>query len=205
MQSKSHWEEVYSHKADTAMSWFQPHAETSLRLVEQLVLAPVDPIIDVGGGASHLVDELLLRSYEDVSVLDISATALAIARKRLGEDAKRVHWLAGDILQVELPPQHFALWHDRAVFHFLTGQQDRQRYVQRLLQALRPDGRAIIATFADDGPTQCSGLPVMRYNADQLAAELGPQFHLLQHERQTHITPAGKEQRFLFAVFQRLE
>lgn len=198
MPQKEHWERVYSTKAADAVSWFQPYAAISLRLIQELGVPAAAPIIDVGGGASTLVDGLLASGYGDVTVLDLSATALAAARQRLGEQAAKVHWREEDVLKAALPEQGFTLWHDRAVFHFLTSPEDREAYVRQVFHAVRPGGFVIVATFAEDGPAQCSGLPVMRYRPAELHSQFGDAFLSLGHERETHRTPAGTEQQFLY-------
>jgi SAM-dependent methyltransferase len=196
MQSKNHWEHVYSTKAVDAVSWFQEHAETSLRLIEGTGAPPNAAIVDVGGGASTLVDGLLARGYTNVTVLDISAAALRAAQDRLGSRGRLVKWVEADITKVELPFRCYDLWHDRAVFHFLTDARDRHAYVNALLHAVKPGGHVIVATFAEDGPTQCSGLPVRRYSAEELHSEFGPPFTLVQHDKQSHRTPFGTLQEF---------
>ena len=148
-------------------------------------------IIDVGGGASTLVDDLLANGYTDLTVLDLSAAALAAARKRLGAQASKVRWIEADITKADLPANRFDVWHDRAVFHFLTTPEDRAAYVQAVFHSVKPGGHVIVATFAEDGPNQCSGLPVMRYRADELHAEFGEAFSLLSHEKEAHHTPSG--------------
>lgn len=203
MAQRQHWEEVYRQRGAQHVSWFQPHAETSLRLIQATGVAPSAPLIDVGGGASTLVDELLRAGHTQVSVLDLSAHALAVARDRLGADAARVHWIEADVTQLALPASAFALWHDRAVFHFLTDAEDRARYRQLVGRAVREGGHVVIATFAEDGPETCSGLPVMRYDSLALCAEFGPGFALRHTERQVHTTPAGTPQAFTWCVLQR--
>lgn len=185
------------------MSWFQPHAEPSLDLIERAGSARDAAIIDVGGGASTLVDDLLARGYRDLTVLDLSAAALAAAQVRLGDEARRVNWVEADITEADLPAQRYHLWHDRAVFHFLTDAAQRQAYVGRVLHAVKPGGHVIVATFAEDGPDRCSGLPVMRYGADALHAEFGAPFELLEHRRETHRTPGGAEQQFVYCYCRR--
>ena len=155
-------------------------------------------IIDVGGGASTLVDDLLANHYSAVTVLDLSAAALAEAQTRLGEVASRVQWLVGDITQIALPVHAFDVWHDRAVFHFLTRPEDRQAYVDTVLRAVKPGGHVIVATFAEDGPLECSGLPVMRYGPTELHAQFGAPFALVKHEREEHHTPFGTVQKFVY-------
>ena len=203
MQSESHWEGVYASKSSDSVSWFQPHAEQSLRLIRATGLPLSASIIDVGGGASTLVDDLLSDGYSNLSVLDLSGAALAVAKARLHAQAAKVQWLEADITKVDLPEAAYDVWHDRAVFHFLTDPVDRQAYVNTVLRAVKPGGHVIVATFADDGPTKCSGLPVMRYSADALHAEFGAPFILEKHEREEHHTPAGAVQKFVYCYCRR--
>ncbi|MBI1424782.1 MAG: methyltransferase domain-containing protein [Gammaproteobacteria bacterium] len=198
MQSKTHWETVYTSKATTDVSWFQEHAETSLSIIQATGVGKEAAIIDVGGGASTLVDDLILRGYRDLSVLDLSAAALTAARQRIGAASEKVDWIEADITQVELPTHRYDVWHDRAVFHFLTAPEDRAAYVAAVMHAIKPGGHVIVSTFAEDGPDKCSGLPVMRYRADQLHAEFGDHFALLKHTKEVHHTPAGKDQKFIY-------
>ncbi len=198
MPNKDHWEQVYTTKSTTGVSWFQAHAEQSLRLIQDTGVPLSAAIIDVGGGASTLVDDLLAGGYRALSVLDISAAALKAAQVRLGAAAEQVRWLVGDITSVELPTQTFDVWHDRAVFHFLTTPEQRAAYVCQVLHAVKPGGHVIVSTFAEDGPLQCSGLPVMRYSADGLHAEFGAPFELIRHEQEEHRTPAGGIQKFVY-------
>lgn len=160
-------------------------------------------IIDVGGGASTLVDDLLADGYSNLSVLDLSGAALAVAKARLQAQASKVQWLEADITTVQLPEAAFEVWHDRAVFHFLTDPADRQAYVNTVMRSVKPGGHVIVATFADDGPTKCSGLPVMRYSADALHAEFGAPFILEKHEREEHHTPGGAVQKFVYCYCRR--
>jgi 2-polyprenyl-3-methyl-5-hydroxy-6-metoxy-1,4-benzoquinol methylase len=155
-------------------------------------------IIDVGGGASTLVDDLLDMGYSSLSVLDISSSALAVARKRIGERSDRVNWIEADITRADLPVHGYDVWHDRAVFHFLTAPDARKAYVEQVFKAVKPNGHIIIATFAEDGPTQCSGLPVMRYTADELHDAFGPAFELIHHEKEEHLTPFETVQKFVY-------
>jgi SAM-dependent methyltransferase len=203
MPTKDHWEQVYSAKRADAVSWFQAHAEQSLRLIRATGLPTSAAIIDVGGGASTLVDDLLADGFTDLTVLDLSDAALAAARQRLGSRADGVRWREADVLHASLPAQGYDLWHDRAVFHFLTAPADRQAYVAAVLRAVKPGGHVIVATFADDGPDQCSGLPVMRYRADELHAEFGAPFALLRHEKEAHQTPFGTVQQFVYCYCRR--
>lgn len=198
MHTKDHWENVYSHKLATDVSWFQAHAEQSLRLIRNTGVPESAAIIDVGGGASTLVDDLLQHAFTNLTVLDLSAAALETARTRLGAQAHQVQWRVGDITKASLPQHAFDVWHDRAVFHFLTDPQDRQAYVDCVLRSVKPGGHVIMATFASDGPLQCSGLPVMRYEPEALHAEFGAPFVLLSHEREDHHTPFGTVQKFVY-------
>ncbi|MCX7232045.1 MAG: class I SAM-dependent methyltransferase [Burkholderiales bacterium] len=198
MQPKNHWEHVYSTKKTESVSWFQEHAEQSMRLIRGTGVPYSAGIIDVGGGASTLVDDLLSSGYCAVSVLDLAAAALSVAKARLGEPASEVQWTEGDITKVLLPVHAFDVWHDRAVFHFLTSKEDREAYVDTVLRSVKPGGHVIVATFAEDGPIQCSGLPVMRYGPSELHAEFGSPFSLVQHEREEHHTPFGTVQKFVY-------
>lgn len=198
MTTKSHWNTTYEQRGSANVSWFRPHLDLSLDLIRQAAPSLQAAIVDVGGGAATLVDDLLTAGYRDVTVLDISAAALAVAKQRLSVAAASVTWLEGDITQMELPAARYDVWHDRAVFHFLTSPADRERYVATVKRALKPGGHVIMATFASDGPEKCSGLPVARYDAGSLHAEFGGQFELLDSRRETHLTPAGKEQRFVY-------
>ena len=200
---QQHWETVYSSKATDRVSWFQQHAASSLRLIQGCAAADAQ-IIDVGGGASVLVDNLLDAGYRNLTVLDLAESALATSRARLGARAQSVQWIAADITRAELPPAHYDVWHDRAVFHFLTDPADRARYVEQVLKSVKPGGHVIVAAFGPGGPLQCSGLDVMRYAPDALHAEFGAPFRLLGHETETHLTPAGKEQEFVYCYCVRL-
>jgi 2-polyprenyl-3-methyl-5-hydroxy-6-metoxy-1,4-benzoquinol methylase len=200
---KSHWEGVYTTKAADAVSWFQTTPAQSLHALDALGAEPGQSLIDMGGGASTLVDALLERGWSDVSVLDISEAALAESKHRLGSQADAVNWIAADITEWA-PKRRFEIWHDRAVFHFLTDPRDREAYRERLHQALAPKGAVIIATFAQHGPERCSGLPVQRYDSESLAAELGPEFEMLRDWTEDHVTPAGNRQAFTWCVFKRL-
>ncbi len=198
MQAREHWEKVYTTKATDAVSWFQPHADISIDMITATGMGKDAAIIDVGGGASTLVDDLANAGYSDLTVLDLSSAALETARKRLGTFADRISWLNADITQVELPAQSFDIWHDRAVFHFLTDSADRAAYVRTVLHSVKPGGHVIVATFAEDGPLQCSGLPVMRYRPGELHDQFGDAFVLMKHQKETHHTPFGTEQQFIY-------
>ncbi len=204
MASRQHWETVYRTKAVDAISWYRPHLETSLAMIERAVPDRDAGIVDIGGGEATLVDDLLARGYRQLSVLDISPAAIAVAQHRLGAAAVQVTWLADDILQAALPAQRFDLWHDRALFHFLTAAGQRARYVEQLAHALKPGGHAIIATFGPQGPGQCSGLDTVRYDAASLQRELGPRFALVEHATELHHTPFGTTQQFVYGRFRRV-
>lgn len=192
-----HWETVYRGKGADQVSWFQPHATSSLRLISGSVGTDAQ-IIDVGGGASVLVDDLLDAGYRSLTVLDLAEPALAVSRARLGSRAQAVTWMAADITRAVLPVATYDVWHDRAVFHFLTDPDDRARYVAQVLKSVKPGGHVIVATFGPGGPLQCSGLEVMRYAPDTLHAEFGAPFRLVKHETEIHYTPAGQEQEFVY-------
>ena len=195
-----HWDHVYKTKESNAVSWYQPAPATSLRLLQAAGLTAESCVIDVGAGDSRLVDTLLELGLKCVTVLDVSAAAVSRTRQRLGDRASSVNWLVTDVTgEWSVPPVDF--WHDRAVFHFLTDATDRRRYVKHLSQSLKPGGFAIIATFALDGPSRCSGLPVERYSPGSLAAELGSDFELQSSSIESHLTPMGTKQSFLYAVF----
>lgn len=200
--TKTHWDAVYDTHDETEVSWFQDSPSPSLELIEALNPAGGAEIIDIGGGASRLVDGLLERGFGRVTVLDISSSALDLAALRLGRRASKAQWIVEDVTAWE-PSRRFEIWHDRAAFHFLVEKSDRESYIARLKQALAPGGHAIIATFAADGPEKCSGLPVHRTDAEGLAKELGDGFVFLDSRRHDHATPGKSSQRFQFSVFQR--
>jgi len=199
-ERQEHWNRVYSTKAADSVSWYRPRLEVSLGLLELAGLAPGMRVIDVGGGASTLVDDLLDRGVEDVSVLDIAAEGLAVAKRRLGERGRTVRWLATDLLLAELPADAFDLWHDRAVLHFLTEPSDAARYADQASRAVRKDGHAVIAGFAPDGPERCSGLPVARRSAGEIAGVLGSSWTLVEQRAEQHATPGGTLQSFVYAL-----
>lgn len=204
MEAKSHWETVYSNKAPDAVSWYAPHLGKSLTYIRKTGLSGPAAIIDVGGGEATLVDDLLDSGYSDVTVLDISETALHVAQHRLGARAQRVKWLVADALTAALPVQAFDVWHDRAVFHFLTTPEERGAYVSQVLRALRPGGFAIVGTFGPEGPDKCSGLPVARYTPNGLHGEFGGRFAMVDNSVDFHTTPWGSSQQFIYC-FCRLE
>ncbi len=198
MDRKQHWENIYSMKSAKDMSWFQEHADISLKLIHDTGLGKGAAIIDVGAGASTLVDDLVNEGYTDVTVVDLSEAALEVAQRRMGKAAEAVHWRCGDITRLAFPTNRFDIWHDRAVFHFLTDPADRQAYVEQVIRAVRPGGHVIVASFGENGPTTCSGLPVVRYSPESLHHEFGGHFVLVQHEEEVHHTPAGKTQQFIY-------
>lgn len=204
MQTKEHWEDVYTRKQAEEVSWFQPHAALSLQIIHDNLVPTDARIVDVGGGASTLVDDLLASGYANLTVLDLSGVALHKARSRLGSRASDVTWREADVLTADLPANYFDVWHDRAVFHFLLTDDERQRYVAQVLRAVKPGALVIVATFAEDGPEKCSGLPVMRYSADALHSEFGAPFELLGSVPESHLTPGGNEQRFVYCYCKRV-
>ena len=203
MSPKEHWDKVYSSKTTDRLGWYKPRLDPSLGWIKSLALDREDPIIDVGGGVSTLVDELLKTGYQSVTVLDISKQALSLLKSRLLDDSERVEWVSGDITSLELPAGFYGLWHDRAVFHFLTTADSQQKYVQSLVRSLKPGGYLIIGTFAPQAPAKCSGLPVQRYTVESLQDTLGEMFELKRHHKEMHITPGGVEQMYLYCLFRR--
>jgi SAM-dependent methyltransferase len=199
--TRDRWDEVYGRLAVDRVSWYRPHLEQSIALIEDVCPDRGAAIIDVGGGASTLVDDLLARGFTNLTVLDISAKALDAARGRLGERAASVRWLTGDVTRVPFATGAYDLWHDRAVFHFLRDEADRRRYVAAVRSALKPGGHVIIATFGPDGPERCSGLEVVRYSPEALHAEFGGDFEPVRSTREVHQTPAGKDQPFTTCLF----
>jgi SAM-dependent methyltransferase len=205
MESESrhtHWQNVYTKKGENEVSWFQENPAPSLELIAQFGATPSSAIIDIGAGASRLVDRLIDRGFKDLTVLDLSEAALETAKARLGSRAAEVHWIVADATVWE-PPKAYDFWHDRAAFHFLTEECDRAAYVARLERAVKVGGYAIIGTFALDGPERCSGLPVVRYDPDSLGKTLGPGLQLVDTRRHAHATPWGSNQSFQFSVFRR--
>lgn len=203
MDAQQHWDTVYRTKAADAVSWYAPHLQRSLAYVLRAVPDRAARVIDVGGGESTLVDDLLAEGYRALTVLDISARALEVTQQRLGARAAQVRWLVGSVLEADLPARHFDLWHDRAVFHFLTSVDDRRRYVQQVLHALKPGGFAIVATFGPEGPEKCSGLPVARYGAGDLHGTFGQPFELVEAAEEVHTTPWGTPQQFVYCFCRR--
>jgi SAM-dependent methyltransferase len=202
MTGKAHWEKIYATKSAPELSWYRDRLDTSLALIERAHLPASAAIIDVGGGASTLVDDLLRMGFQDVTVLDLSAGALEQARQRLGALSRGVHWTEGDAASANLPPQRYDLWHDRALFHFLAGAGEKSAYVAAATSAVRPGGFLILSAFAPDAPEKCSGLPVERYGPQELADQF-PAFALLESRRDGHRTPAGKVQNFTCVLMQK--
>ena len=200
---RQHWEKVWTGNGEKDKSWYQEIPRMSIDMIERSGVSPADPLIDVGGGASRLVDHLLDRGYRDLTVLDLSAAALEHARHRLGKRAGDVTWAVADVTAFR-PDCRYALWHDRAAFHFLLSEEDRKAYVATMSRSLAAGGQAIIGTFAPDGPARCSGLSIVRYDASGLMAELGPGWELAEEAREVHQTPAGAEQRFGFYRVRRI-
>jgi len=198
MNAKRHWDQLYSTTASADVSWYQRSPARSLELIARAKVSPAEPILDVGGGDSTLVDHLLDRGYTQLSVLDIASAALERAQTRLGARGGAVRWIEADITKAILAPASVGVWHDRATFHFLTSPPDRAAYIALVRRAVRPGGHVIIATFAEDGPTHCSGLPVHRYSAESIHGAFGPDFQQLGHAVETHVTPAGATQRFMY-------
>lgn len=198
MNSEQHWEHVYGTKLPDQVSWYRPHLETSLTFIERAAPDGHARIIDVGGGESTLVDDLLARGYGKVTVLDISQTAIEVTKTRLGVLAERVEWIAADVTQADLPANGYDIWHDRAVFHFLTSARDRGAYIELIRKSVKPGGHVIIGTFGPEGPVKCSGLNVQRYDADSLHDEFGRRFRLIDSLKELHETPFGTTQQFLY-------
>ena len=200
MNQEKHWDRIYRAKAPTEVSWYQPEARLSLELIRRIAPELDASVLDVGGGASTLADGLLSAGYRDVTVLDVAPAALARAEERLGERAAQVRWIVADVLDAPLPVASYAVWHDRAVFHFLTDARDRARYVAQAQRIVRPGGHIIVASFGPEGPSQCSGLEVVRYSPEGLHTEFGAAFRLLDSAREDHRTPGGSVQAFVYCL-----
>lgn len=203
MDVKEHWEQVYRARPSNEMSWFEASADVSLKLMRACQPSPDTPLIDVGAGASVLVDQLLAEGLRNITLLDVSGAALAKTRDRLGTDAKRVRWIENDILEQDFDSESFAIWHDRAVFHFLTDEARRHAYTKAASRSIMPGGHLIIATFAEDGPQRCSGLDVRRYSLHELQTDFGDTFDLIESLKITHTTPTGKPQQFNYLLLQK--
>jgi 2-polyprenyl-3-methyl-5-hydroxy-6-metoxy-1,4-benzoquinol methylase len=198
VDAKTHWDKVYTTKAPDAVSWYRAHLETSLALIERAASGKSASIIDIGGGESTLIDDLLLRGYRDLAVLDVSQVAVDVTKKRLGDAAHQARWIVADVTEAPLDQRAYDVWHDRAVFHFLTQPKQREAYVRQVAHAVRPGGHVIVSTFGPEGPRKCSGLDVVRYSADSLRMEFGPCFHLVESSSELHQTPFGTTQQFLY-------
>lgn len=198
MSTKTHWEQIYETKAPTQVSWYQEHAKFSLQYIRKTGIQKSDSIIDVGGGTSTLVNDLIEDGFQNITVLDVSGTALQIAHQRLGAHAAQINWIEADITQVDLPPNTYDVWHDRAVFHFLTQAYDRQHYVETVRNSVPKGGHVIVATFAPDGPERCSGIDVRGYSPESLHSEFGEDFEVVDSTHETHHTPFGTEQKFIY-------
>jgi SAM-dependent methyltransferase len=197
MDARSHWEQVHATKDPRQVSWFSPHLERSLELIERAAPDRSASLLDVGAGLSTLVEDLLGLGYENISVLEISQTALDGLKARVGQAGRAIRWICGDVTETELPEASFDLWHDRAVFHFLTEVGQRRAYVERVRRALKPGGSLIVSTFGPSGPERCSGLATMRYDASSLGSEFGDGFTLVESSLDLHETPSGAVQQFL--------
>ena len=203
MTKAEHWEKIYFTKPVSQVGWYTPHLEISMTWIAELKLATEDPIIDVGGGASTLIDDLLDSGHKNLTFLDLSESAIRITQERLGKRSSAVTWLCGDVTEIELPSQYYCLWHDRAVFHFLIDRESQQRYKNAVLEALKIGGYFIIGTFSQDAPPKCSGLPVQRYTSEKLCKTFGKEFELIRHQNEIHNTPSGLEQAYVYCLFQR--
>ena len=200
MNLETHWEKIYREKAPDAVSWYRAHLDASLGLIEKTAPQRDASIIDVGGGESTLVDDLLAHGYRNITVLDVSQTAIDVTKGRLARAAERVHWVAGEITKADLAPAAYDVWHDRAVFHFLTAVEQRVAYVRQVGRAVKAGGHVLVSTFGPEGPTKCSGLEVVRYDAEALHAEFGVRFRLLDSFKELHQTPFGATQQFLYCL-----
>lgn len=201
---KAHWNAIFKSKPSPELTWYQPHLARSLELIRSTGLKVEAPILDIGCGDSTLVDDLLESGFTNLTVLDVSSLALERSRERLGRRASQATWIEGDVTQLDLPPDKYFLWHDRAVFHFLTDPVERGLYVLAARRSLAPGGFLIVATFALDGPEKCSGLLVMRHTPESLSREFGSSFQLLQSCPETHFTPWGGEQHFQYCLFKKI-
>lgn len=200
MDAKAHWERVYETKRADQVSWYREHLDVSLGLISKALVDRDAVIVDVGGGEATLVDDLVAADFPHVDVLDLSEKALQVAKERLGKAGMSVGWLRGDVTTYAFEPGRYDLWHDRAVFHFLTHPDQRRAYVHQVARAVKPGGHVIVATFGPEGPQQCSGLDVARYDADSLHDEFGPRFELVEHEVEEHSTPSGSRQQFVYCM-----
>lgn len=201
---KTHWENIYAVKAPTEVSWYREHLDNSLEMILQTKTGKTGAIIDIGGGSSTLVDDLFKKGFSNLSVLDISANAIETSRKRLGKRAEKVEWIVADITNVSLPENYYDVWHDRAVFHFLTDAGDRKKYVELVMRSLKIGGHIIVASFGLNGPTKCSGLDVVRYSPETMRDEFGESFRLVKSMNETHCTPFETTQEFIYCYCRKL-
>jgi 2-polyprenyl-3-methyl-5-hydroxy-6-metoxy-1,4-benzoquinol methylase len=201
MTLQDHWQHIYQTKSPVETSWFEPRLQTSLDWISEAAPDRSASIIDVGGGESTLSDDLLAMHYRSLTVLDIAEAAITKSRNRLGAAAEKINWLVGNVIEVALPPRAYDVWHDRAVFHFLTEPDQRLAYVRQLSSSLKTGGHVVIATFGPQGPEKCSGLVTMRYNAESLQRELGQDFRLVRSSVVEHHTPFGTAQQFIYCHF----
>jgi len=198
MDTQAHWERIHRTKAPNQVSWFRPHLQTSLDLIARAAADRSASIIDVGAGASTFVDDLMQEGYRNITVLDISRAAIEVAKSRLGEAARSVLWLCADVTEANLLAHSYDVWHDRAVFHFLTKPEERLAYIRNVAMAVKPGGHVIVSTFGPEGPEKCSGLDVVRYHAESLHQEFGSRFRLVESSKELHHTPFGATQQFLY-------
>ncbi len=204
MDNKTHWESIYSEKKPNQVSWYREHLDNSLKMIVETKIGKQQSIIDVGGGNSTLVDDLLDFGFSDVAVLDISGKALAESQVRLEHRSEHVEWIEADVTKVSLPENRFDLWHDRAVFHFLTDLEDRRKYVELVMKSLKPRGHIIVASFGLDGPEKCSGLDIVRYSPDSMHDEFGTAFDFVKSVKETHETPFATTQEFIYCYCRKL-
>lgn len=201
---KTHWENIYAVKAPTEVSWYREHLDNSLEMILQTKTEKTGAIIDIGGGSSTLVDDLFKKGFSNLSVLDISANAIETSRERLGKRAEKVEWIVADITNVCLPENYYDVWHDRAVFHFLTDAGNRKKYVELVMRSLKIGGHIIVASFGLNGPTKCSGLDVVRYSPETMRDEFGESFRLVKSMNETHRTPFETTQEFIYCYCRKL-
>ncbi len=204
MDAKKHWEDIYGQKKPDEVSWYKPHLDLSLKILTNAGLNSSSRIIDVGAGASTLVDDLIRLGTKAITILDISGEALAVSKARLEQRANEVEWIEADITQAKLRKEYYDIWHDRAVFHFLTGAEDRHQYVATTTEALKQQGQLVIATFSLQGPLRCSGLDIVKYSPETLQAELGSGFRLIEALEEEHQTPFNTAQKFIYCRFQKV-
>ncbi len=204
MNRKEHWENIYATKSVDQVSWYREHLENSLQMIVGTGISKTAAIIDVGGGASTLVDDLLEADFGDVAVLDISGKAIEKTKERLGKKSEKVEWIIADITKADLPENYYDAWHDRAVFHFLTDAEDRRKYVELVMRSLKVGGHIIVASFGENGPLKCSGLDIVRYNPETMHKEFGKEFKLLNSLKETHQTPFGSTQEFIYCYCRKL-